>query len=371
MALLTLSQLYLQQDEYDLAKTVLIQALAEPAVGSGRPGKSAVPVGPGLSGWQVRRSGRGDLAFHPGAVGAAAVVRNLQQSRPGLSRTWPTRRCWPGNRRFDQGVQSGPASVRSVFKTGPRRMRSAVIPETWTERSGTWNGQSTPGLRGPAFLQTVPPFTWNGAMMATLTGPSKTWIGRWRSILIWQRLGSTEVTRGWRGATTGMSTRAVADFTKAIELAADSAAGYYNRALVRSESQEWELSNADLLAAQERDPRNPAINGTVCWQLASAASPRRSLAILQPGFGKGTGRPGAGQSRACVCRDGQDLTRPSRISVCFWTGSRLRPSQRVLPTTRPSRESWIRALQSGDDPFDDEALRELRLRPVSPGGAPC
>ena len=37
----------------------------------------------------------------------------------------------------------------------------------------------------------------------------------------------------------------------------------------------------------------------------------------------------------------------------------------------PSRMDWIEKLRSGDSPFDSETLRDLRVRPVSPGGAPC
>ena len=37
----------------------------------------------------------------------------------------------------------------------------------------------------------------------------------------------------------------------------------------------------------------------------------------------------------------------------------------------PSRMDWIEKLRSGDSPFDSQTLRELRVRPVSPGNAPC
>ena len=41
------------------------------------------------------------------------------------------------------------------------------------------------------------------------------------------------------------------------------------------------------------------------------------------------------------------------------------------PYYRPSRESWIATLQSGGNPFDDEALQELRVRPSTSRESPC
>ena len=80
--------------------------------------------------------------------------------------------------------------------------------------------------------------------------------------------------------------QAEADFTKAIELAPDAATVYYNRALVRSEAGEWELSNADLVAAQERDSRNPTINNTLCWQLGVQRQPEAALPYCNLALGR-------------------------------------------------------------------------------------
>ena len=52
-----------------------------------------------------------------------------------------------------------------------------------------------------------------------------------------------------------------------------------------------------------------------------------------------------------------------------WVEVSAKPACR--PYYRPSRESWTSALEAGGNPFDDETLWELPLRPASPGSAPC
>ena len=54
----------------------------------------------------------------------------------------------------------------------------------------------------------------------------------------WVNWGNAHLRRGGGGDTE----RAIADFTKAIELSPDAAAGYYNRGMVYSDLADWERS---------------------------------------------------------------------------------------------------------------------------------
>ena len=87
--------------------------------------------------------------------------------------------------------------------------------------------------------------------------------------------------------------QAVADFTKAIDLAPDNPLGYYNRALAHSEAENWELSNSDLKAAQELDPRDTVINDALCRQLGVQRRPEEALPFCDRAWSeRRTGRQG-------------------------------------------------------------------------------
>ena len=57
------------------------------------------------------------------------------------------------------------------------------------------------------------------------------------------------------------------------------------------------------------------------------------------------------------------------VAFLQWVDTSVKESCRKY--YRPSRESWIRTLQSADNPFDVETLRDLRVRPTTAGASPC
>ena len=182
----------------------------------------------------------------------------------------------------------------------------------------------------------------------------------------WVNLGNARLHRGEDGD----AEQAIADFTKAIYLAPDNALGYYNRALAHSEAEQWELSNSDLRAAQERDPRDPVINNALCRQLGVQRRPQEALPFCNLALERnpdGPARDSRGLVRA-VMGSPDEAVADFRVFL-DWVDASEKPTCRSY--YRPSRESWVGALESGGNPFDDATLRELRLRPASPGSAPC
>ena len=181
----------------------------------------------------------------------------------------------------------------------------------------------------------------------------------------WVNRGNARLQRG----NDGDIEQAVADFTKAIDLAPDNPLGYYNRALAHSEAGQWELSNSDLRAAQERDPRNPEINNALCRQMGVQRRPDEALPFCNLALEREPDGP-ARDSRGLVygvMGSTDEAVADFRVFL-DWVDASEKPTCRAY--YGPSRESWISALESGGDPFDDETLRELRLRPASPGGLP-
>ena len=223
---------------------------------------------------------------------------------------------------------------------------------------------------GPACSSTGRQCTWNGVTTGTLTWPSRTWNAPSRLTPVWLRPGSTAGNALLFRGDAGDEELAIADYTRAIELSPDSALGYYNRALVYSATEDWALSNADLRAAQEREPRNPEINNTVCWQLGvqrrpDAALPYCDLALEDDP--EGPTRDSRGLVHGVAGRTVEAIE-DFRVFL-DWVEASVKPT--CSANYRPSREAWIKTLQSGDSPFDDDTLRELRVRPAAPGGAPC
>ena len=163
---------------------------------------------------------------------------------------------------------------------------------------------------------------------------------------------------------------AATEFSRAIDLAPDSPVSYFNRGLVYSERDDWVRSISDLRRAQELSPNDVTFNRVLCWQMAVTGDPDGAL----PYCDRAVAHDPSGQARGSRGLAYALMGRVEKAVADFeafleWVDTSSKDSCRSY--YGPSRMDWIEELRSGDSPFDSQTLRELRVRPVSPGNAPC
>ena len=369
VALLTLSQVYLQRSEYEPAKTVLYQALEHPPADPAALANLRYRLGQAYLG--------GEYADLDEAIWRFTEVLEVQ---PRSADTYGSRglayleRGRPGDE--DLAI----ADLTRASELAPR------LAAPYFNRATAYITRGRPGDLDRALDDLAQ------AIAAGVDGPgvfanrASVYLARGydgdldlafadleRAIEIDPNLATAWVNRGNALLQSGEDEdfeQAIADFTKAIELAPDHPLGYYNRALAHSAAEEWESSNSDLRAAQERDPRNPVINNALCRQLAVQRRPEEALPHCNLALERNPDGP-ARDSRGLVygVMGSPDAAVADFMVFLAWVDASEKPTCR--PHYRPSRESWIVALESGGNPFDDATLRELRLRPASSGSASC
>ena len=369
VALLTLSQLYLEQEEFDLAKTVLIRALEQPPSDPAALANLRYRLGHAYLGgkyadldeaiWRFTQV----LTVQPRSADtySSRGLAYLERGRPGdedlairdLTRASELDPRMPGPY-FNRAVAYMERGQPGDLDRALRDLERAI--DAGSEGSGVYVNRAAAYLaRGNDDDLDL---AFDDLEEAIDIDPelATAWVNR----------GSAYLQRGEDGDTE----RAIADFTKAIELSPEAAAGYYNRGLVYSDLEDWERSNADLRAAQEREPRNPAFSNTLCWQLEVQQRPEEALPYCNLALEDdpdGPSRDSRGLVYGVMGRS-DESTDDFRAFVA-WVDASVKESCR--PHFRPSRESWIGTLQSGGNPFDRETLRGLRVRPGAPGAAPC
>ena len=164
--------------------------------------------------------------------------------------------------------------------------------------------------------------------------------------------------------------RAVEAYTQAVELDSNSPITYFNRGLAYSALEQWEDSIADLKRAQELLPSEPEYNDALCWQLAvteaaEAAMPYCELAL--EAYPNGQARGGRGLTHAISGR--ADAAIEDFEAFVDWVNAS--PGESCRSRYGQITQDWIQSLQAGDDPFDIETLRGLRVLPRLPRQDRC
>ena len=369
VALLTLGQLYLEQGAYDPAKTVLIQALAEP------------PSDPAsLAGLRYRLGVAylgGEYADLDEAIWRFSQVLSVQ---PRSADTYSSR----GLAYLERG-RPGDADLAVADLTRAADLAPPTASHYYN-RAVAYLDRGQPGDLDRALSDLDRDLDLDSESASAYVNRAAVYLERGepgdldlafedleKAIELQPELATAWVNRGNAYLQRGQAEDtelAEADFTRVIELAPDSAAGYYNRGLVYSALENWQASTADLRAAQEREPRNPAFNNTLCWQLGVQRQPELALPYCNLALEYDPNGPyhdSRGLANAVMGREDEAIE--DFRAFLAWVDTSVKETCR--PYYRPSRESWIATLQSGGNPFDDETLQELRVRPSTSREIPC
>ena len=369
VALLTLSQVYLQREEYEPAKTVLYQALEHPPEDPAALANLRYRLGQAyLDGeyadldeaiWRFTEvlevqprsadtyGSRGLAYLERGRLGdedlAIADLTRASELAPHLSAPYLNRAAAyvARGRLGDLGKALG--DLKRAIDAGVEG------PGVFVNRAAVYLERGHDGDLDLAFEDLE-------LAINIDPGLATAWVNRGNALLQRGKDGDVE--------------QAMADFTKAIDIAPGNPLAYYNRALAHSEAENWESANSDLRAAQKLDPRDPVINNALCRQLGVQRRPEEALPFCDLALEREPDGP-ARDSRGLVYGV---MGSPDEAVADFrvfldWVAASEKTTCR--PHYRPSRETWISVLETGGNPFDDDTLRDLRVRPASPGGAPC
>ena len=163
---------------------------------------------------------------------------------------------------------------------------------------------------------------------------------------------------------------AIREYSKAVELDPKSPVAHFNRGLAHSELLDWSASLADLRRAQELSPLELEYNRTLCWQSGVAGDPAGGLQFCELAVAYdygGQSQDGRGLVNALLGRN-EDAIADFEAFLEWVAGS---PKESCRDYYRPSRQSWVEWLKVGESPFDHASLVELRIRPAVPGFRPC
>ena len=369
VALLTLGQLYLEQGEFDLAKTVLIHASDKNPTDPAALANLRFLLGRAYLG--------GTLADFDEAIWLftqvlAVLPRSVETLNSRALAYLERARAGDVDRAIDdlaQAVTIGPAQAASYVNLAAAHVERGTAADldraiaeltealeikpgyasAYVNRAGAYVARNADGDLERAFED----------LDAALDGEpdlAPAHLAR----------GNAYLARGLQG---DLELAAV-EFGRAIVLAPDSPTAYFNRGLVYSELENMGASLLDLRRAQRLSPNDVAYNGALCWQLAVSGSPQDAL----PYCDRAIAHDPLGQAREGRALAYALLGRTERAIADFeaflaWVDASPKDGCRDL--YRQSRADWMAKLSAGEEPFDEATLRGLRLRPAAPGAGPC
>ena len=368
VALLTLGQLYLEQDAFHAAKLVLLRAMAEP------------PTDPDTLASIRFRLGRAYQGGESADLDEAVVLfTQVLDVRPRSVDTYNSRalayldRGGPGDVEralgdLNRGAEIDPQNAATYLNRAVAYMESGSAEDLGHAIANLTKAMSLRADYAPAYVNRA------GAYVQR-NGPGdldRAFRDLDRALQIEPDLEPAYLTRGnaylTRGGA-GSLQLAKQDLEKAIALAPDSARAYYNRGLVHSALGDLDASVADLQRAHRLRPEEPFYNNSLCWQLGVSGRPDAALPYCDAAVAANVGqaRDARGLVYATMGRHADAITEFE--AFLDWVDASVKESCRRH--YRTSRSSWLRTLRDGGNPFDPATLSRLSILPVGPGHDPC
>ena len=369
IALATLGQLYLEQDEFDMAKPLLIRALEPPPSESAALANLRFLLGSAYLGGDLADYDEAIwlftqvLAIQPRSVDAlnSRGIAYLERGRVGdsdlaiddLNRA-ATIRPERAATQLNLAVAYMERGAHSDLDRAIERLDEAISLQTdyasaYVNRAGAYIARGMAGDIDLAFGDIETALEIDPEMASAHLNRGNAYLAR------------TEA---------GDYQLALEEFSRAIELTPESPLAHFNRGLVYSELGDLSSSLRDLRRAQELSPNEVTYNRTLCWQLAISDDPEgaRAFCDLAVEYNpEGLSRAARGLVNALRGRNPQAIA--DFEAFIEWVEES--PKDSCRSQYRDSRTAWINALKAGDDPFDSSTLYDLRARPVLPGAAPC
>ena len=367
-ALLTLGQLYLEQEAFHAAKLVLLRAMAEP------------PSDPDTLASIRFRLGRAYQGGESADLDEAIVLfTQVLAVRPRSVHTYNSRALAYLDRGADGDVDLAVTDLTTAAEIDPEDAATYLNRAVaYMERaSGRDIDHAIANLTKAMALRAeyAPAYVNRAGAYVQRNGPGdvdRAFDDLERALRIEPDLAPAYLTRGNAYLTRGGAGNldlARQDFGRAIELQPDSPRGYYNRGLVHSALGDLDASVADLQRAHRLRPEEPSYNRTLCWQMGVSGKPEMALPYCDAAVAANVGeaRDARGLVYATMGRHADAIA--DFEAFLDWVNASVKESCRRH--YHISRSSWLRTLREGGNPFDPATLSRLGIRPVGPGHDPC
>ncbi len=368
LALLTLGQLYLDQNDFDHAKTVLVQALARP------------PIDPDTLASLRYRLGRaylgGELADLDEAIWLFTQVLAV---KPRSADTYSSRGLAYSERGRKGDSELAVRDLSQTVAISPHSESSFVNRAAiYLERG--WPRDSDLALGDLETALSINPRSANALVNRAAAYLDQGEVGDLErafddleqaidiqpGLAAYINLGNAYLDKGGESALKS----AAKELTRAIELEPDSPVAHFNRGLVNSALQNWDRSTSDFVRAQALRPYDTKTNTTLCWHLGIQQQPERAMPYCDLAVSmdpSGLPLDSRGLAYAVMGRHGEAID--DFQGFLLWVDRSVKESCRGH--YRDSRLAWIEELRAGKNPFDRETLVELRARPISSRDDPC
>ncbi len=322
MALLTLGQLYADQEDYDQARAVFSQALAQPPAES-----DAIAT----------------LYFHLGHIYQVGEPIDLDQAIHHYSQVITLQPGWVTtyNNRAVAYMERGQAGD---LERAIEDLTHAI--EAKPDYAAAYVN------RGVAYLE-----------RGGLDDMTRALEDFSRAIDLAPDAHKAYINRGvaylGRGEASDLE-RATEDFDRAIDLAPDAPGGYLNRGLAYVQAGERERWLEDFERVLALAPDHQGAYNALCWAYALDQQPEQALpycdqavALDPTGYSR--------DSRGVVYAELGRLEEAAEDFEAFldWLGGQ---PESVYRRHGPMRQAWIQTLKTGQNPIDQETLEQLRLK---------